>query len=575
MATLIPETPKECGYGERQVYEKCGRDLHKNWIVLHSLGLHGHETKIWGEVDIVVLSTKGIFALEVKGGRVSCVDGVWHYGAPGGTGYQRSEDPWTQSKGTMFAIKTLLEKADDRFRHLLFGFGVVMPMETFTATGAEIEQAVLLDRRGFSKNLGFYIGNLERHWTADIQQKHGRAPKLPSIDDIRRARAILRPDVDSAYSIGSYLNGMESTLLQLSNDQIRASRRMASNPRTLVRGKAGTGKTVIALERAKQLAEQGFKVLFLCFNQLLAEHIRKSLEADPRATNVEVRHVHALYRSVIERAEMLDRLSEETTDSTALFANIFPQTFIDAALETETPQWDALVIDEAQDLLTAANLDAFDLILRDGLNHGRWHIFFDRMQNIYGTEVQDAIDKRLSEARPAFDDLFENCRNTRQVAVQASIISGIDLALDGAPDGASCDNVYYSNVSSFAEILKQQVRDLLRHDVLKRDIVILSTRKRENSLMRDIDDIDGIPVVDIRKAGDNALAFSTIHAFKGLERKVVLVTDLSEIGREQWAMLHYIGLSRATGLLIPILPSSATTAYNAQAAAFALRQVAS
>jgi len=37
--------------------------------VLHSLGLTGHESKLWGEIDLVVLSTKGIFAIEVKAGR--------------------------------------------------------------------------------------------------------------------------------------------------------------------------------------------------------------------------------------------------------------------------------------------------------------------------------------------------------------------------------------------------------------------------------------------------------------------------------------------------------------------------
>ena len=84
MATLIPEQPKDCPRGERMAYEKLGRDLDKDWIILHSLGLHGHETKIWGEADIVVLSTKGIFALEVKGGKVSCNMGVWTFGEPGG-----------------------------------------------------------------------------------------------------------------------------------------------------------------------------------------------------------------------------------------------------------------------------------------------------------------------------------------------------------------------------------------------------------------------------------------------------------------------------------------------------------
>lgn len=70
-------------------------------------------------------------------------------------------------------------------------------------------------------------------------------------------------------------------LIYLSNEQIRASRRLAANPRTVVRGAAGTGKSVIALERARQLAANGKRVLMLCFNQLLAAHVRKGLGSGP------------------------------------------------------------------------------------------------------------------------------------------------------------------------------------------------------------------------------------------------------------------------------------------------------
>ena len=44
------------------------------------LGLADHRKKIWGEADIVILSEKGVFVLEVKGGTVSCKDGVWTFG---------------------------------------------------------------------------------------------------------------------------------------------------------------------------------------------------------------------------------------------------------------------------------------------------------------------------------------------------------------------------------------------------------------------------------------------------------------------------------------------------------------
>jgi hypothetical protein len=571
MATLIPEQPKECKYGERIVYEKLGRDLDADWVVMHSLGLHGHETKIWGEADIVVLSTKGFFSLEVKGGKVSCLNGVWTFGEPGGLSYQKREDPWTQAKGTMFAVRQKLVEVDAAFGDLLDGFGVVMPMETFTTIGAEIEPAVLLDRRDFRKDLGYYVGQLQRHWMSTYQAKHGRTPRLPTRADIQRARQILRPDVDSAFSLGSYLTGVESSLVQLSRDQVRASRRMSANPRTVVRGKAGTGKTVIAVERARQLAAEGKRVLFLCFNQLLAEHLRSGMSSDPLASKIDVRHVHALYREVIARAGMLDRL--ETAASTEeLFAEVFPRTFVEAALEVDLPAWDVLIIDEAQDLLTPDNIDAFDLMLGDaGINRGRWHIFFDRNQNIYGVDVQDRVEKRLAEAQPAFDDLFENCRNTRQVAVQASIISGIDLAIEGAPEGPECDNVYGRDRKALLAMLEGTVAKLLKQDVRPNDIAVLSTRTRENSLAAGVGHLAGVPLVDAAYAKDGDMIFSTMHAFKGLERLVVLAVDVDGVGTPERSMLHYAGLSRARGLLHVLLSEEYRSAYAKQAGAFAAR----
>ena len=572
MAALIPEQPKDCPYGERSVYEKLGRDLHADWIVLHSLGLHGHEKKIWGEADIVVLSTKGFFALEVKGGKVSCKEGVWHYGEPGKPGYTKKEDPWTQAKGCMFAVRERLIQVDHAFGELLFGFGVVMPVETFTTTGAEIEPAVLVDSREFRhQNLGRYIGRLQQHWEGVYRAKHGRVPGLPTRVDIQRARAVLRPDVDSALSIGSYLTGIDARIVQLTNDQVRASRRMSANPRTIVRGRAGTGKTVIAMERARQLAASGAKVLFLCFNQLLATHVRLCMQSDSVLRDVEVRHVHALFREVIEAAGMAGKLSE-AVDEELLYAETYPRTFVNAAIELDLPAWDALVIDEAQDLLTPDNIDAFDLMLGSpGINRGRWHIFLDREQNIYGSDIQDQVEKRLSEAVPAFDDLFENCRNTRQVAVQASIISGIDLALDGAPDGLPCDNIYYKDSKTCLAALDATVTRLLRQGVPAGEMVVLSTRKRENSTVAGVATLAELPLIDAAssKAGD--LVFSTMHSFKGLERQVVLAIDMAEIGQARWKMLHYAGLSRARALLHTFLPETQKPLYSLQADAFAAR----
>lgn len=574
MATLLPDTPKDCPFGERQVFERFERDFadQRDWIVLHSLGLAEHQHKLWGEIDFVVLSTKGVFVIEVKGGRVACDDrGNWIYSAPGGQSFTRKESPWTQASTAMFALRDRVCRDWPEFRGLLLGFGVVMPHETFTATGAEIEPAVLLDRRSFGSHLGTYLGSLQRHWEGVYRERHGAAPRTPTVADIRRLRSILRPEVESGFSLGSWLNSLDAELIQLTNGQIRAARRMAGNPRTVVRGRAGTGKTILAVERAKALAAQGLDVLYLCFNRLLARHVELALAGDGSGQRVRVRHIHALYREVIDRAGLADRLAVQVTDA-ELFGRVFPEVFFEAALTVDPGPVDVLIVDEAQDILTPENLDALDILVKDGLRNGHWHLFLDPMQDIYGRQSEAAQERLQSTAAFAWDDLYENCRNTRRVALQTSIMSGIDMAIEGAPDGVACDAVWCSSPADLHRRLDARVAELIRGGVDPARMIILSARRLENSVLAGKAGIAGLPLRELKDGpADGGLAFSTMHAFKGLERDVVLAVDLDGLGDATWSMLLYAGLSRARLLLVPFVPEHRRDAYLQLAEAFARR----
>jgi len=574
MAILIPEVPKSCPNGERLVYERIGRELPDGWVALHSLGLPNHEKKIWGEADIVILSTAGVFAIEVKGGKVSCSDGVWTFGGPDFQNYTKKEDPWTQAKSAMMAVRERLQEALPEFRDRLFGYGVIMPFTPFTVAGAEFTPEVLLDKRHFRQPLNLYIGALERYWRAECERKHGRTYQGLPPYLIRKARQILRPDLETAISIGGWLTGVESQLLQLTNEQIRTSRRMAANPRTIVRGAAGTGKSVLALDRALHHARHGSRVLFLCFNQLLAAHVRESIGGDPKAAGIDVRHAHALYREIIAGGGLLAQLEALDPEHPDFFARQFPQLAADSLCETTHTPWDVVVIDEAQDLFTPDHLDVIDLLVAGGLRQGCWHMFIDHLQNLYGSDIQEQVEQRLRDAYPAFDDLFENCRTTRQVAVQTSIVSGIDLPVNGAAEGLDCELITYADHRDGLEKLEQTIRRLIDGDVRANDVVILSTRRRENSLIAGLKDIAGYQLADAaagvpQKPG--SLLFSTMHGFKGLERMVVVALDMDEIGQDQWSMLHYAGLSRARCLLFTMVPTSTRKAYDRQAQAFGRR----
>ena len=289
----------------------------------------------------------------------------------------------------------------------------VMPMERFTTKGMEIDPEVLLDKRDFGRNLSFYIGDLERRWRQIHAERGLREPRRPTLEDIKRIRKVLRPDVESAFSLGSWLNGLEQELLQLTNEQIRISRRLAANPRMIVTGKAGTGKTVLAVQRALTLAERGLSVLYLCFNQLLARHVVETIRGRAGADRVTVRHLHGHYRDAIAAAGLQERLPSAAGDQTHAYGVVFPQLYVEALMETEPKPFDAVVVDEAQDILTAEHLDALDLTVDGGLESGRWHLFLDPQQNIYG-QLSELAEKRprphQHRARRASGQLPEHAR---------------------------------------------------------------------------------------------------------------------------------------------------------------------
>src|SRR5271157_716034 len=49
-----------------------------DWFAIHSLALSKRNNGPYGEIDFVILMPSGaVICLEVKGGRVSCEDGIW------------------------------------------------------------------------------------------------------------------------------------------------------------------------------------------------------------------------------------------------------------------------------------------------------------------------------------------------------------------------------------------------------------------------------------------------------------------------------------------------------------------
>ena len=82
------------------------------------------------------------------------------------------------------------------------------------------------------------------------------------------------------------------------------------------------------------------------------------------------------------------------------------------------------------------------------------------------------------------------------------------------------------------------------------DIVILSLQKEENSIMNGVNRLAGIPI--LKERSNTAVMFTTSRKFKGLESRVVIVTDINEscFTNSDMKKNFYVACSRATQQLV-------------------------
>jgi superfamily I DNA/RNA helicase len=231
-------------------------------------------------------------------------------------------------------------------------------------------------------------------------------------------------------------------------------------------------------------------------------------------------------------------------------------------------KFDKLIIDEGQDLIREEYLNLFDAMLNGGLANGNWEIYGDfERQAIFAQLSKEEMYSLISKnAQPTKFLLKINCRNTKQIGEETSLISGFEKPpfllehLEGIP----VEYIFYNDEAHQKQLLAEQLKKLSASGLPLNELIIVSPKKFENSCA---DSVSGFTIREIKNANEisatqSFFGFATVQSYKGMECNYILITDIEDLTSEVAKSLLYVGMSRARYGLILLIAESMRNQYR-------------
>jgi len=254
-----------CPDSEITVYRQLKDALPAGWTAWHSLKIRTKGAQ-FAEIDFLVANPgRGILALEVKGGLVKKEGGVWLQ-----NNQPMKASPLDQAHRF---VRTLIAKFKDKG---LFappiGVAVVLPDMDFDVqpTQGDLEGLVI-----GARELPYLEEALPRILDRALRDHTG---PLFAPDWIGFLHALWCESWPLGMSLSQVVKGREARRIQLDREQFTALESIVENDCVLVRGGAGTGKTLLARELAVREAKAARTVLFLSFTDALGLELARHID---------------------------------------------------------------------------------------------------------------------------------------------------------------------------------------------------------------------------------------------------------------------------------------------------------
>jgi hypothetical protein len=493
-----------------------------------------------GETDFLIAHPEfGFFCLEVKGGGIDFDGTSWS--STGRSGVQHSlKDPIKQAMNAKYAVRQKLTELNRTGSNLLnevtTGHAVFFP---------DIDNKIAFVRTDLPEKLigaRSDLGSIE-NWVTRVLHYWAKEPQKPLGEfGIQIIEQCMAKSIHVNLTVGAQLEQLKIKRVLLTQNQLNILDFISFHRRAAICGGAGTGKTVLAIEKVRRLADEGFKTLLICFNRELSYSLASQFVNYP---NVTVTTFHKLCQYYVDGALKISGIdylqqAKKAFPKGDLFSIQLPIA-MSYAMDAVNLRFDAIVCDEGQDFADEFWLP-IELALTD-LENSPFYIFYDTHQNLYSRALSFPIPDAPFTLR-------QNCRNSKQIhEIAYSNYSGPEVEIP-ATEGPPIHYLQGETLLSQSILLHKRICALVTSEkVLPEQIVVLigdgftkATRYKylENLLLP-----RGIKWNKEIGVRPDSILLETVKRFKGLESEIVFIWGLPPTGDFDFDEVLYVGATRA------------------------------
>ena len=542
MANIIPVLSEEQieeipSRAEQKVYKALAEQLPNDCLVVHSLEFIKQTSRFKShgdrEADFVIFSPRfGVLVVEVKGGGIEYNNSInkW-YSIDRNNNKHEIKNPVQQAKDAKYEIRSHLQQRLGN-KKLLLAHAVMFPdIENATPL---VSPEIPINIIGTNRNLvslNKWITDIFAYWTGE-QSIHDALGD----NGIKVAEQIYGKQVSIRPSLRSAIEEEIKKQIELTNQQKSILRQLKRRKEAVIEGGAGTGKTVLALDQAQTLAEQGLKVLLLCYNQKLGNELKiKSQHIDSLHSMSFHEFCSWRIRQVKSNAER-DLIEESRNIYTEddLYDVLMPDALINS-YEIAPIQYDVILIDEGQDFKPEYWL-AIEM-LRVQQEDTKLYIFQDSNQAIY----TDSNDLPIN-CESLF--LFDNCRNTKYIHNSAyQYYKGTEV---DAPDleGEPVQLIEEMSLELQARAIDKKILGLINTENINPEdiaIIVMGSFHEAQALLSNTNNSHLWAFKEFSPT--SKVLVETEKRFKGLEAKIIFLWIIDEKAINDKSL--YVSISRA------------------------------